>query len=222
MSATDSRIRVLVADDHEMFRTALCALIDRAPDLVCVAEVADGRSAVSEIARTTPDVAILDLRMPKLDGISAISEIVAATRNTRVLVLTTYDSDDHLRRALEAGASGFLLKSLPPEEVLAAVRIAARGDTFIDPSVTRRLAARIATGLSATPTPPELDLLTSREHEVLELLAEGYSNIEIASELGVGEQTVKSHVSRLLAKLGLRDRVQAVVYAHRHGVARPG
>ncbi|MEV6430745.1 response regulator transcription factor [Nocardia sp. NPDC051463] len=214
-------IRVLIADDHSMFRSGLRAVVDSQADLNCVAEVSEGRAAITEVARLRPDVAILDVRMPKLDGLSA-TEVIVAAGGTRVLVLTTYDSDANLYRALQAGASGFLLKSLPPEELVAAIRIAARGDALIDPSMTRRLAARFAGSLALPQTPPQVQQLTAREHEVLLLLADARSNAEIAALLGVGEETVKTHVSRILAKLGVRDRIHAVVFAHKHGLVSAG
>lgn len=213
-------ITVLIADDHAVFRSGLRAVVDAHPDLECVAEVGDGRAAIEAAARTHPDVAILDVRMPKLDGLAATEAIVAAG-GTRVLVLTTYDSEANLHRALSAGASGFLLKSLPPEELTAAIRVAVRGDAVIDPSMTRRLAPRFALGIAPPIEPPELGQLTAREREVLLLLADARSNGEIAAALGVGEETVKTHVSRVLAKLGVRDRIHAVVYAHQHGLVRP-
>ncbi|MBF6146273.1 response regulator [Nocardia nova] len=213
-------VRVLIADDHAMFRSGLRAVLDAAPDLECVGEAGDGRAAVADTARLRPDVAILDIRMPKLDGLAATEAIVAAG-GTRVLVLTTYDSEASLARALQAGASGFLLKTLPPEELIAAIRVAVRGDAIIDPSMTRRLAARLADTLA--PAPPPDHALTAREQQVLLLLADARSNSEIAAALGVGEETVKTHVSRILAKLQVRDRIQAVVYAYRHGLVRsPG
>jgi DNA-binding NarL/FixJ family response regulator len=220
-------LRILLADDHAMFRSGLRAVLDTQPDFECVAEVADGRAAVSETTRLRPDVAILDVRMPKLDGLAAAEAILAIGGvNTRVLVLTTYDTDEYVYRALAAGASGFLLKSLPPEDLVAAIRVAARGDALIDPSVTQRLVARFAAGIapSNAPTirPPGLDRLTTRENEVLLLVAAGYSNTEVGTRLYVGDETVKTHVSRILAKLNLRDRVQAVVYAHRHGLLTGG
>ncbi|WP_432826021.1 response regulator [Dactylosporangium sp. CA-092794] len=214
-------LRVFVADDHALFRSGLRTLIGTQPDLVCVGEAADGREAVDAIARSRPDVAVLDVRMPRLDGLGATEAVLAAPGNrTRVLVLTTYDSDEYVYRAIRAGASGFLLKSLPPEELVAAIRIAARGDALIDPSVTRRHIGRFATSLAPPPEPPELSRLTGREREVLLLLAEAHSNAEIARRLHVGEETVKTHVSRILAKLGLRDRIHAVVYAHLNGLVR--
>ncbi|WP_067817230.1 response regulator [Nocardia inohanensis] len=214
------RTRVLIADDHTVFRAGLRAVIDAEPDLECVAEVGDGRAAIAAADRFRPEIAILDVRMPILDGLAATEAIVAAG-GTRVLLLTTYDSASSLRRALDAGASGFLLKSLPPEEMVAAVRVALRGDAVIDPSMTRRLAARLASGIAPPTEPPEVTQLTAREREVLALVAQARSNAEIAAALGVGEETVKTHVSRMLSKLGVRDRIQAVVYAHRHGLTGP-
>ncbi|WP_227982292.1 response regulator [Nocardia spumae] len=211
-------LRILIADDHAVFRSGLRAVLDATPDLDCVGEVGDGRSAIGETARLRPDVAILDVRMPKLDGLAATEAIVAAG-GTRVLVLTTYDSEESLARALQAGASGFLLKTLPPEELIAAIRVAVRGDAVIDPSMTRRLAPKFAGTLA--PAPPPVHSLTAREQQVLALLADARSNSEIAAALGVGEETVKTHVSRILAKLQVRDRIQAVVHAYRSGLVRP-
>ena len=220
-------LRILLADDHAMFRSGLRAVLDTQADLECVAEVCDGRAAVAETARLRPDLAIVDVRMPKLDGLAAAEQILHADPSgTRVLMLTTYDTDEYVYRALAAGASGFLLKSLPPEELLAAVRIAARGDAVIDPSVTRRLASRFAAAVAPAedpePAAPGLDRLTAREREVFHLVVAGHSNAEIGARLFVGDETVKTHVSRILAKLQLRDRVHAVLYAHRHGLANLG
>ncbi|GAA3113874.1 response regulator [Streptosporangium carneum] len=212
-------IRVLLADDHSMFRAGMRAVLATEPGLECVADVGDGRAAVSEIHRLRPEVAVLDVRMPRLDGLAATEAIMAAPGNvTRVLVLTTYDSDAYVYQAIRAGASGFLLKSLPPEEMVTAIRVAARGDALIDPSVTRRLIERFASHLEPPEPAPGLDRLTAREREVLLLIADARSNAEIADLLRVGDETVKTHVSRVLAKLGLRDRVHAVAYAHRHGL----
>jgi len=211
-------ISVLLADDHEFFRSGFRAALETQPDLRCVADVGDGRAAVEHVLRLAPDVAVLDVRMPVLDGLGAAEMILAGDSSTKILLLTTYDDDAYLYRALQAGASGFLLKSMPTEELLGAIRVAARGDALIDPSVTQRLAIRIAAGLAPTPEPPELRRLTARELEILLELARGRSNAEIAAVLFVGEQTVKTHVSRVLAKLDLRDRVQAVVYVYEHGL----
>src|SRR5882757_2437342 len=184
-------LRILLADDHAMFRSGLRAVLDTQPDFDCVAEVADGRAAVAETSRLRPDVAILDIRMPKLDGLAAAEAILASDDlDTRILVLTTYDTDEYVYRALTAGASGFLLKSLPPEELVAAIRVAARGDALVDPSVTRRLINRFATSIAPVKTPaarpPGPEPLTARENEVLLLLAAGHSNTEIGARLYVG------------------------------------
>jgi DNA-binding NarL/FixJ family response regulator len=214
-------MRILLADDHATFRSGLRLALETQPDLRCVAEVGDGRSAVAETLRLRPDIAILDVRMPKLDGLGATEMILAVPGvETKVLVLTTFDNDDYVYRALQAGASGFLLKSMPTAELVTAVRIAARGDALIDPSVTQRLAGRFARGIAPREEPAELARLTAREREVLLLLADGNANAEIAGLLHVGEETVKTHISRMLAKLGLRDRVQAVAYAHVNGLVR--
>jgi DNA-binding NarL/FixJ family response regulator len=216
-------LRILLADDHAMFRSGLRGILDTQSDFLCVAEVTDGAAAVAETARLRPDVAILDIRMPKLDGLEAAEAILAGSNvTTKVLVLTTFDTDEYVYRALAAGASGFLLKSLPPEELVSAIRVAARGDALIDPSVTRRLVTRFTASVAPhearAAVAPRLDRLTARENEVLLLIAAGYSNTEIGARLYIGDETVKTHVSRILAKLGLRDRVHAVVYAHRHGL----
>ncbi|RZQ64382.1 response regulator [Amycolatopsis suaedae] len=216
-------LRVLLADDHDLFRSGLRAVLATQPDLECVGEAADGHAAVAEAQRLRPDVAVLDVRMPRLDGLGATERILSAPGNTtRVLVLTTHDLDDYVYRALRAGASGFLLKNLPPEELVSAVRVAGRGDALIDPSVTRRLVERFTTSIVPAERAPGLDRLTPREREVLLLLADARSNAEIAEHLGVGDETVKTHVSRILTKLDLRDRVHAVVYAYQHGIAPRG
>lgn len=214
-------LTVLLADDHALFRSGMRAVLETQPDLRCVAEVTSGRAAVDAVARLRPDVAVLDVRMPNTDGLTAAEAIAAAPGNTTaVLVLTTYDSDENLHRALRAGVNGFLLKSIPPEEMMSAIRVAARGDTAIDPSVARRLATRIATTVQSPQPPPELERLTSREHEVLLLLAAARTNSEIAAHLRIGEETVRTHVSRVLSKLGLRDRAHAAVFAHTNGIVR--
>jgi DNA-binding NarL/FixJ family response regulator len=210
-------LRILLADDHAMFRSGLKAALSTQGDLRCVAEVADGQAAVEEVIRLTPDVAILDIRMPRLDGLRAAERILSRSGNTtKVIMLTTYDDDSYVYGALHMGVSGFLLKSVPPEETIAAIRIAARGDAIIDPSVTRRLISRFADSIAPPAALTGLDRLTAREHEVLMLMAEAHSNTEIARGLGIGDETVKTHVSRILAKLGLRDRTQAAIYAASH------
>ena len=220
--------RVLIADDHAAFRSGLRAILSTDPDLECVAEVADGSEAVAETIRLRPDLAILDVRMPKLDGLAATVAIKAAgLADVRIVMLTTYDSDDYLHRALTAGVQGFVLKSLPPEELIAAVKAAARGDAYVDPSVVRRLTPRIADAIAPVDAtepelPPGMAQLTAREHEVFLLLAEGFTNQEIAASLYIGDETVKTHVSRILMKLDLRDRVHAVRYAYHHGIVRAG
>lgn len=220
--AASDPIRVLIADDHAMFRAGLRATLEDQGGISCVAEVTNGRAAVDEILRLQPEVAFLDVRMPKLDGISATRTLSNARCPTKILILTTYDDDNALRLALSAGASGFLLKSLPAEELLSAIKIVARGDTMIDPSLMRRLTPRLAESLLPDPAPPREALqLTAREHDVLLLIAEALNNIEISERLGIGEQTVKTHVSRILSKLGFRDRIQAAVYVHKNNLADP-
>jgi DNA-binding NarL/FixJ family response regulator len=213
-------IRVLLADDHEFFRSGFRNALETQPDLECVGDVGDGQAAVTEIERLRPDVAVLDVRMPRMDGLTAAETVLSRGTETRILLLTTYDDDSYVYRGLRAGTSGFCLKSMPVEELLGAIRVVARGDALIDPSVTRRLVTRFANGLApatASP-PPELDRLTTREREILLEVARGHSNAEIAGRLYVGEQTVKTHVSHLLTKLGLRDRVQAVIYAYENAL----
>ena len=213
-------IRVLLADDHEFFRSGFRNALETQPDLECVGDVGDGQAAVSAIDRLRPDVAVLDVRMPRMDGLAAAETVLARGTETRLLLLTTYDDDGYVYRGLRAGISGFCLKSMPVEELLGAIRVVARGDALIDPSVTRRLAGRFAEGLApATVTEPrDLGRLTAREREILLEVARGHSNAEIAGRLYVGEQTVKTHVSHVLTKLGLRDRVQAVIYAYENSL----
>ncbi|GAA3927333.1 response regulator [Actinoplanes auranticolor] len=213
-------IRVLLADDHEFFRSGFRNALETQPDLECVGDVGDGQAAVTEIERLRPDVAVLDVRMPRMDGLTAAETVLSRGTDTRIMLLTTYDDDSYVYRGLRAGTSGFCLKSMPVEELLNAIRVVARGDALIDPSVTRRLVTRFADGLApATVSRPlDLDRLTTREREILLEVARGYSNAEIAGRLYVGEQTVKTHVSHLLTKLGLRDRVQAVIYAYENAL----
>jgi DNA-binding NarL/FixJ family response regulator len=195
------------------------------PDFTVVGEAGDGAAAVELAARTAPDVVLMDIRMPVMDGVEACRHIVGAAARARVLILTTFDLDDYVYAALRAGASGFLLKDTPPEQLVDGIRVVAAGDALLAPSITRRVIETFATAATApAPAAPlaGLDSLTEREHEVLRLMAKGYSNAEIAGTLYLGEATVKTHVGRVLMKLDLRDRVQAVVAAYEHGIVSPG
>ena len=211
-------IGVLVADDQELVRAGFRLLLERVPDIDVVGEAEDGLQAVALVHQRRPDVAVLDIRMPGLDGLSATRQVIRDLPGTRVITLTTFDSDDYLRDALVAGASGFLLKSSPPERLVTAIRTVAAGDALLDPAVTRRVIEGFTRLPSLPDVAPELVRLTDRELDVLRQVARGLSNVEIGRELFITEATVKTHVARLLAKLGLRDRVQAVVYAYDHGV----
>jgi DNA-binding NarL/FixJ family response regulator len=218
-------IRVLVADDQAMVREGLAVLLGAQPDLEVVGEAETGERAVAAAVELRPDVVLMDVRMPVLDGIEATRRIVAgpAGGTVRVLVLTTFDEDEYVYAALRAGASGFVLKSASAGALAEAVRVVAAGEALLAPSVTARLLADFARqGAPRAPDRARLDRLTERETEVLALVAHGLSNAEIAAHLVVAEQTVKTHVSRLLGKLGLRDRTQAVVFAYETGVVRPG
>jgi DNA-binding NarL/FixJ family response regulator len=217
----DGTLRVLVADDQAVVRIGFTAMVDAQPDMTVVGTAADGRQAVSLAAQLHPDVVLMDIRMPVLDGIEATRQLHAAPESPKVLVLTTFDLDDYVYDALRAGASGFLLKDATPEQILAAVRVIGSGDALLAPSVTRRLIAEFASRAKLT-APPELDRLTGREREVLLLVAGGLTNAEIAGRLYLAEQTVKSHVSSILLKLGLRDRVQAVILAYESGLVVAG
>jgi DNA-binding NarL/FixJ family response regulator len=214
-------IRVLVVDDQALVRTGLRMIIDTDPDLTVVGEAVDGLDALEVAQRCSPDVVLMDVRMPRLDGIEACRRLASQAPEVRVLMLTTFDLDDHVYAALRAGASGFLLKDAPPDQLLEAIRVVARGDSMLAPSVTRLLIDEIARRPPAVDT-PGLDELTDRELDVLRLVARGRSNQEIAAELYLGEATVKTHVGRILAKLGLRDRVQVVVAAYESGLITPG
>jgi DNA-binding NarL/FixJ family response regulator len=217
-------IRIVLVDDQELVRTGFRMVLDAQPDMTVVGEAADGQAAV-EFARThSADVMVMDARMPRMDGVAATRQIRQAGDRPRVLMLTTFDLDEYAFAALKAGASGFLLKDVPPEELLFAIRAVHSGDAVVAPSTTRRLIDRFAPMLPADDghTPPELAGLTDREREVLILVAQGLSNAELAQRLFVSEATVKTHVGRILAKLGLRDRVQAVVYAYENGLVRAG
>lgn len=216
-------IRVLIADDQQLLRSGFRAILDSEADIDVVAEADDGVQAIRMAAEVSPDVVLMDIRMPNLDGLAATERIVAVPDAPRVVVLTTFDLNEYVYRALRAGASGFLLKDAPATRLIAAVRAAAGGDALIEPSITRRLVENFAPVTATAPTgpPPELAELTERELDVLRLVARGLSNAEIAAELVVAETTVKTHVGRILLKLGVRDRVQAVVRAYEIGFAAP-
>ncbi|MEU9959532.1 response regulator transcription factor [Streptomyces sp. NPDC050982] len=219
-------IRVVVADDQELVRSGFSMILEAQPDIEVVAEAGDGVEAVAAVQRHTPDVLLLDIRMPRMDGLEA-ARLVCAQSGCRVVMLTTFDLDEYVYEALYAGASGFLLKDVRRDDLVHAVRVVAAGDSLLAPSVTRRLVADIIQRRRAeTSAPPpssaRLDVLTAREEETLRLLARGLSNAEIATTLFVSEHTVKTHVSNILGKLGLRDRVQAVIRAYESGLVTPG
>jgi DNA-binding NarL/FixJ family response regulator len=213
-------IRVLVVDDQALVRSGFRMILDAQPDIDVVGEAANGREAIELAAVSSADVILMDIRMPELDGIEATSRILAAQPETKIVILTTFDLDEYVARALCAGASGFLLKDVRPAQLVEAIRVIASGDALLAPSVTRRLLDQFASSLDAR-APVELAQLTEREHEVLLLVAEGLSNSEIAERLVVGESTVKTHVSAVLRKLQLRDRVQMVIAAYDAGLVKP-
>lgn len=215
-----SKLRLLIADDQPLMRAGFRAVLEATGEMEVVGEASDGEEAIRAARALRPDVVLMDVRMPKLDGIEAIRQLP----NHRVLVLTTFGLDEYIVEALRAGASGFITKDVPAEELVHAVRVVGAGDALLTPAVTRQLLDRVARRLPApvSHSPEALDELTEREREVLELLARGMSNAEIASALVVGEATVKTHVSNVLMKLGLRDRVQAVVLAYEMGLVQPG
>jgi DNA-binding NarL/FixJ family response regulator len=215
-------IRIVVADDQALMRGGFRMILDAEDDLEVVGEALDGADAVRAFERLHPDVVVMDVRMPVMDGIEATRRIAAKEPGAKVLILTTFDLDEYVYEALRAGASGFLLKDRPPEELVAAVRIVASGDALLAPSVTRRLIAEFAARPERAAPPRGIGDLTAREREVLELIAEGATNAQIASQLFVAETTVKTHVGHVLRKLGLRDRAQAVVVAYESGLVRPG
>ncbi|HSD77282.1 MAG TPA: response regulator transcription factor [Solirubrobacteraceae bacterium] len=218
-------IRVLIADDQALVRAGFRMILDAEEDIEIVGEAGDGGEAVELAGSLCPDVVLMDIRMPQLDGIEATRAVVdqAGEHPIRVLMLTTFDLNEYVYEALRAGASGFLLKDVPPEQLAAGIRVVAQGDALLAPSITRRLIHEFASARPAPPAPPAgLDELTARELEVFKLVARGLSNAEIAEELVVSETTVKTHVARVLMKLGLRDRVQAVVLAYESGIAVPG
>ncbi|MBF4635096.1 response regulator transcription factor [Agreia pratensis] len=238
----DAEIRVLLVDDQDLLRSGIRIILESEPGIVVVGEARDGRGALERIRQVSPDVVCLDVQMPGMDGLTATRLITALEHPPAVLVLTTFDRDDYLFAALEGGASGFLLKNSTPEQLVDAVQIVARGDALLSPDVTRRVIERFAqrdvnagdargsvsdaAGSAAASAriaaAAMVAELTARERDVLSLVARGMSNAEIASELFLGEATVKTHVSKVLQKLGVRDRIQAVVFAYEHGIAVPG
>jgi len=218
-------IRVLIADDQALARTGLRMVLEEEPDIEVVGEAANGHQAIHSTGRLKPDVVLMDVRMPELDGIAATRHITGdqTEHPVRVLILTTFDLDEYVYDALQAGASGFLLKDVPTEQLADGIRVVARGEALLAPTVTRRLIEEFSRSRPADRQPPPgLDELTPRELEVLNLLARGMSNAEIAAALSVGETTVKTHTARLFSKLGLRDRAQAVVLAYESGLVNPG
>jgi len=220
---TRRRVRVLLADDDDLMRAGLRAVLSSDAAIDVVGEAADGRAALDAARMHTPDVVLMDVRMPDLDGIAATRELVAVSPEIKVAILTTFDQDDYIFGALNAGASGFLLKRTKPEELIAAIHTLADGDSLLSPSVTRRVIERTVEQPVADPLEQErLERLTPREREVLELIAAGLSNGEIAATFVLEESTVKTHVKRILMKLGLRDRVQAVIFAYESGLTSPG
>jgi DNA-binding NarL/FixJ family response regulator len=217
-------IRVLIADDQALVRTGFRVILESEGDIEVVAEAANGHEAIRQVAFTEPDVVLMDIRMPELDGLTATEQILRQPDPPTIVVLTTFDHNEYIYRALRAGAAGFLLKDAPSSRLVAAVRAAATGDSLIEPSITQRLVERFAEPVTAAPlgVPVQLAQLTERELDVLRLISRGMSNGEIAADMVVAETTVKTHVARILAKLGVRDRVQAVVVAYETGFVGRG
>jgi len=218
-------IRILVADDQALVRAGFRMILDAEEDLDVIGEAVDGVQAVEQARLLKPDIVLMDIRMPELDGIEATRRLLADAPegSVRVLMLTTFDLNEYVYEALRAGASGFLLKDTPPEQLAAGIRVVARGEALLAPTITKRLIEEFAAAASPDPKPPDgYDELTEREREVFALIARGLSNAELAAELIVSETTVKTHVARVLMKLGLRDRVQAVVLAYESGLTQPG
>ncbi len=223
----DRPVRVLLVDDQPLLRTGFRMILESEPDIAVVGEAGNGEKAVEEARVLQPDVVLMDIRMPRMDGVEATRMITGTNRASslvKVLILTTFDLDEYIVEALRAGASGFLLKDVPPDNLVDAIRIVARGDAVVAPTVTRRLLDKFADGLTlgAGRSNALLERLTEREQGVLRLMSRGMSNAEIARELYVSETTIKTHVGNVLGKLGLRDRVQAVVFAYESGLIRPG
>jgi DNA-binding NarL/FixJ family response regulator len=216
-------LRVILVDDQELVRTGFRMILDAQPDMTVVGEAADGVDAVALAASTDADVILMDVRMPRLDGVEATRRITARNPSRpKVLILTTFDLDEYVYAGLRAGASGFLLKDVPPPELLAGIRAVANGEAIVAPTITRRLIDRFIEQPQDQPRPSGIDQLTERERDVLLELAKGCSNAEIAANLYLSEATVKSHIGHILTKLGLRDRLQAVIYAYDHHLVRPG
>jgi DNA-binding NarL/FixJ family response regulator len=219
-------IRILLVDDQALVRAGFRMILDAEPDIEVVGEASDGREAVEHVRELRPDVVLMDIRMPDLDGLEAARQILAGPENEvpKILMLTTFDLDEYVYEALRAGASGFLLKDTPPEQLVSAIHVIAQGEALLSPSITRRVISEFVKGNGPKPQAhfPRLQDLTARELEVMKAIARGLSNAEIAKALFVSETTVKTHVARILMKLGLRDRVQAVVLAYEAGVVQPG
>jgi DNA-binding NarL/FixJ family response regulator len=215
-------IRLLIADDQELVRAGFAAILGAETDMEVVGEAGDGDAAVAGARKLRPDVVLMDVRMPAMDGLEATRRLLADPAPPRVLVLTTFDLDEYVYAAVRAGASGFLLKDAPREQLVTAVQTVARGEALLAPAITQRLIERFVARPPADEVAPALGELSARELEVLKLVARGLSNAEIAAELVVGEATVKTHVTRVLRKLNVRDRVQAVVYAYESGLVQPG
>jgi DNA-binding NarL/FixJ family response regulator len=215
-------VRVLIVDDDDLMRAGLRSVLATDPAIDVVGEVGGGRAAIGEVRTHRPDIVLMDVRMPDLDGITATREVLSAWPDTRVVILTTFENDEYIFGALSAGASGFLLKRTSPEELIAAVHTVAAGDALLSPAITRTVIDRAGAQTTTAEASAELEELTPREREVLALVAQGLSNGEIASTLVIEESTVKTHVKHVLAKLGLRDRVQAVIFAYESGLTRPG
>jgi DNA-binding NarL/FixJ family response regulator len=216
-------IRIVIADDQALVRTGFRMILEAEPDLDVVAEAKDGAEAIDAARRARPDIVLMDIRMPVMDGLDATRRLMQSAHPPRVLMLTTFDLDEYIFDALHAGASGFLLKDVPPEQLVAGIRTVHEGESLLAPAVTRRLIQAFVRDHQPSPQPPpQLEDLTARELDILKLVARGLSNGEIAEQLVVSKATVKTHVGRVLAKLGLRDRVQAVVLAYEAGIIRPG